>query len=795
MSEIEIEIDGKVLKAQPNQMVIQVADAAGIYIPRFCYHKHLSVAANCRMCLVEVEKSPKTLPACATPVMPGMKVFTRSPKALAAQKAVMEFLLINHPLDCPICDQGGECELQDLSLGFGAADSKFNEGKRSVKDKDIGPLIETEMTRCIQCTRCVRFGDEVAGLRELGATGRGENMEIGTYVEHAIQSEVSGNIIDLCPVGALTSKPFRFTARAWELQQYPSIAPHDCIGSNINVHTRRGTVMRVVPRENNKLNQTWLSDRDRFSYEGLCHSERVTVPQIRIGNSWQETDWQTALEFAVTGLQKVISAQDADGSMSSSRGREALGRGDPEHTQLGVLASPNSTIEEFYLLQKLLRGLGGTHIDHRLRQTDFSDQAAMPLFPGLNASLDEVENADVIVLIGSNIQKEQPMASLRVRKAALKGAKVISVNMLDYQFHFNVAEKLIAAPHQFLEAIAKLADSTYLAEGKKIHFILGAMALNHPHAAHIRKVSFDIAQRFNATMSFLTEGCNSAGAWIAGAIPHRAAAGKAVEKIGLDAKVMMTNPRRAYLLLNVEPELDCAHSVLTTQALAGAEFVVALSQFHNESLRQSANVILPVAAFTETSGTYVNALGEWQSFNGVAAAFAEARPAWKVLRVMGNLFHVDGFDYESSEEVKDELTSLLSGAAPFAAMDFSHNQEILRRSTPQDDKLSRIGEVPIYATDSLVRHAKSLQATQTIVEGQLAAVRIHPETAMKLNVKDGATVVVKQQDNRVQLPVIFDSRVPVDAALIAGGLVETYRLDGLFGEVEIIKLTSTHDDF
>lgn len=435
MSDIEIEIDGKKLKAKPNATVIQVADEAGIYIPRFCYHKHLSIAANCRMCLVEVEKSPKALPACATPVMPGMIVHTRSAKAIAAQKAVMEFLLINHPLDCPICDQGGECELQDLSMGYGSDESYYCEGKRVVKDQNIGPLVATDMTRCIQCTRCVRYGSEVAGFRELGVINRGELSEISTYVQHALESEVSGNIIDLCPVGALTSKPYRFTARPWELQQYPSIAAHDCIGSNIYVHTRRGKVMRVVPHENTTINQTWISDRDRFSYEGLYHVDRLEKPLIRQGETWQETDWQTALTVAMEGLQRV------------------LNNAGPE--QLGALVSPNATLEEFYLLQKLMRSVGSSNVDHRLRQMDFSDQDSMPSFPGLPMALDEINHCDLIVLIGSNLQREQSSLSLRVRHASLKGAKIIVLNMMDHDFHYKITHKKIIAPHEF---VAMLMD-------------------------------------------------------------------------------------------------------------------------------------------------------------------------------------------------------------------------------------------------------------------------------------------------------------------------------------------------
>ncbi len=433
MADIEIEIDGRKLTAKPHQTVIQVADEAGIYIPRFCYHKELSIVANCRMCLVEVEKSPKALPACATPVMPGMKVFTRSAKTIEAQRAVMQFLLINHPLDCPICDQGGECELQDLSMGYGSGHSHYTECKRSLPDLDLGPLIATEMTRCIYCTRCVRFGDEIAGMPEIGGTYRGENTEIGTFVKQAIQSEVSGNIIDLCPVGALTSKPYRFTARPWELEQAPSVSPHDCLGTNIYVHTRYGKVMRVISKENKNINDMWLADRDRFSYTALYHPERLAEPMARIDGEWRAVDWQQAFELATQSLRETIAEYGAD--------------------KLGVLATPHATVEEFYLLQKIARGLGTPHIDHRLREMDTSDQEQMPLFPGLSLSLPELEMQECIILIGSNIQKEQPLAALRLRKAAMKGAKIIVINPVDYPFNFKVAQKKIIAPHLLPEAL------------------------------------------------------------------------------------------------------------------------------------------------------------------------------------------------------------------------------------------------------------------------------------------------------------------------------------------------------
>lgn len=781
MSDIEIEIDGKPLKAKPNSMLIQVADEAGIYIPRFCYHKHLSVAANCRMCLVEVEKSPKVLPACATPVMPGMKVFTRSAKALAAQKAVMEFLLINHPLDCPICDQGGECELQDLSMGYGSPDSYYNQGKRVVKDKNLGPLISSDMTRCIQCTRCVRFGDEIAGLRELGATGRGEHMEIGTYVQHAMHSEVSGNIIDVCPVGALTSKPYRFTARPWELKQYPSIAAHDCIGANIYVHTRNANVMRVVPKENASINETWISDRDRYSYQGLSHPDRLAKPKIKLHGQWHETDWETALNHAAKGLQESI----------HSHGTDAV----------GALASPNSTTEEFYLLQKIMRALGSHHIDHRLRQVDFSDQDAMPVFPGLNQTIADLENNELIVLIGSNIQKEQPSAALRLRKANRLGTEVIAINMMDYRFHFETVLKKISAPHDMVNALLSIAKAlapsdvnadieineidkaiaSKLTANKKTTILLGASAQNHPMASSIRTIVYSIAKATGATVGILTEGANAAGAWIAGAIPHRQAAGFDLATSGLNAKSMLDNARKAYVLLNVEPELDCANPPLAQQALANAECIVSLSIYHNAVIEKYAHVILPITPFTETAGTFVNAAGQWQTFKGIATPFEESRPAWKVLRVLSNFMHLEGFDYESHDDVLRELQAIKSP-------NIENNIRTLHLPNIQkQNKLSRIGDIPIYATDSVVRRAVALQETQAIIEGKVDAVRMHPKTAKKLAVLEGDHVTVKQNDASIQLPVAFDLRVPLEAVFIAGGISSTSDLSELFGSVEVYK--------
>lgn len=763
MADIEIEIDGQTLTAKPNQTVIQVADEAGIYIPRFCYHKHLSIPANCRMCLVEVEKSPKALPACATPVMAGMKVFTKSQKALLAQRAVMEFLLINHPLDCPICDQGGECELQDLSMGYGSSYSHYDECKRAVADENLGPLIATEMTRCILCTRCIRFGDEIAGIRELGMTYRGEHEEVSTFVEHAMQSEVSGNIIDICPVGALTSKPYRFTARAWELDQAPSISPHDCIGSNLNIHTRYGKVMRVVSRENATVNQTWISDRDRFSYTALYHPDRLTEPMVKINGAWQVVEWQKAFEMAALGLQSVIAEFGAD--------------------KLAALASPNSTLEEFYLLQKIIRGLDSPHIDHRLREIDTQDQQAMPLLPGLGMTMAELEQCDAVLLIGSNLQKEQPLAALRLRKAAQKGASIAVVNPVDYDFNFKVTAKHIVAPHKMVDVLTDVeALAKYLQNKQKPLIILGALAANHPHAAQIRYLAKQIAKQTGAQLGYMTTGANTAGGWFAGAIPHRNAGGAAIHHVGLNTHEMLQKPRKAYVLLNVEPE-DCANSLLAIEAFKQAKCVVALSTYQNPALEEYADIILPIAPFTETAGSYINAAGDWQQFNGVAKAFATSRPAWKVLRVLGNFLHLDGFEYESAEQIHHEVKALTQNAPE--DMQFVYQPSELNMQ--HQDVISRIGEIPIYAIDGLVRRSVPLQEAQMLMDIDVGALRIHPDLAHKLHLQDGDIVQVKQQSGAASLPVKVDARVAMDAAWISAGMLATRALGDLFGEIQIHK--------
>ncbi len=782
---VTIEIDGKPYQAKNGQMLIEVADANGITIPRFCYHKKLSVSANCRMCLVEVEKAPKLMPACATTVMNGMKVSTRSTKVLAAQKSVMEFLLINHPLDCPICDQGGECELQDLAVGYGKDLSAYQEGKRAVFSKNLGPLIATDMTRCIHCTRCVRFSQEISGLQEMGAPGRGEHIQIGTYVEKNIVSELSGNMVDICPVGALTSKPSRFSARAWEMQQHESVAPHDALGSNLYIHTRRNQVMRVAPRENEAVNEVWISDRDRFSYEGLTAEDRLTTPMIKKDGKWQETNWEAALEFAVDGLKAVIKEQ---GSQS-----------------VGALSSPTATTEELYLLQKLMRGIGSQNIDHRLRQTDFSDQTNAPLFPYLGQPIANIENCDTICIIGSNLRKELPLLNHRVRKAVSQNkAKVIVVNSIDYEFNYPIQHKLIAAPTNIVNHLAGIAKSLLetnqtallpekakallnnvspteeqqsiaqsLSNSQKGSVLLGQLATIHSQFSTIRTLTAIIAKLSGANLGYVGE-ANSAGACLAGMLPHRLAGGQVAEKAGLDAQAMLTQALKAYVLLGLEPELDSQTGEIALNTLKQADFVIVLTAYHTSAIQDYADVVLPIALFAETSGTYINNEGSWQSFNGAITPPDETRPAWKILRVLGNLFDVDGFDYMDSTQVRDELKQQIGaqitnnkGAWQIPT---SLNVEAV---TAQD--LSCIYEIPMYASDPLVRRANSLQQT---VDAQIAkGIHINQKLANKFNLEQDTPVHLKQGNVKFTLAAVIDDRVPEQHVLIYGGQTASMQLN------------------
>ena len=763
---ITFEIDGKKVSAESGEMVIQAADKAGIYIPRFCYHKKLSIAANCRMCLVEVENVKKPLPACATPVAEDMKVFTQSEMARDAQKAIMEFLLINHPLDCPICDQGGECELQDISMGFGSGVSDYSEGKRAVKDENLGPLVGTEMTRCIHCTRCVRFGVEIAGMPELGATARGESMQIGTYVKHAMKSELSGNVIDLCPVGALTNKVFRFNGRAWEMRQHASISPHDCVGSNIYLHnkwhqyTDYRDVMRVVPCDNESVNENWISDRDRYSFQALSHDDRLTRPMIKMNGEWQEVDWLAALNFTVEKMGALIKAHGAH--------------------EIGALASPSATTEEHYLLQRLMRGIGTHNVDHRIRDNDFSQQQQAPAFPSLGVSLPELATQNAIFLIGSNIQKDEPLACHRVRQATLAGGRVMALNAIDYDFNFDVSDKLIAAPQHWvneLAAIANVLGAKYkgitptdahkaivktLKEQEAATIILGDSANQHSHATLIKGLVQFIAEKTGATVGQLTAGANSAGAWLAGAVPHREAAGALIAKPGLSAHEILTKQLKGLVLMGIEPELDCADAQAAMAALAAAEFVVALSSFKHSSLLEHADVILPSAPFSETSGTYVNVNGDWQSFQGATVPLEEVRPAWKILRVLGNLFDVPSFDYVSTDAIRRELQEKVQSMSAL-----SSNWELPEALPEVKNELYRVADWPIYRADALVRRATALQQT---MDGNFNDARMHPSTAASLNINADERVTLKQANSVIALPLILCERVAQGAVLVHSGM-------------------------
>jgi NADH-quinone oxidoreductase subunit G len=716
---VNIEIDGVAVKAKKGEMLIRATDASGAYVPRFCYHEKLAIAANCRMCLVEIEKAPKPMPACATPVAEGMKVFTKSPKAIGAQRATMEFLLINHPLDCPICDQGGECELQDLAVGFGRDASRYHEGKRAVLDENLGPLIATDMTRCIQCTRCIRFTEEIAGIQELGMIGRGEHMAVRTYIESTVNHELSGNVIDLCPVGALVSKPYRFSARAWEMTSVPLISPHDALGTNLFGHVLRGQLKRVVPRENEAINEIWIADRERFSYEGVYSEDRLLRPMVRRGSEWLATDWESALAQVAQGLRARA-------------------------PQLGVLTNSTGTLEELYLAARLARGLNTHNVDHRLRQRDFRDQDADPLFPGLGMALAEVDALQGLLIVGSNLRREVPLLAHRVRKAAMRGAQVAFLNPARFPYLFPVKAYLTSAPQDLVADLAAVLGAVAAATGKSVpaHLEavvsaarvtdqhraqaaallagerravwLGTLAARHARFADLRALAAALAGLAGATFGRLTEGGNAAGAYLAGAVPHREAGGQSVAQPGLNAAAMLKQPLRAYLLVGgIEPTIDTLDPE-ALRTLARAELLVAITPFASEEMKAVAHIMLPMGTFAETSGTYVNCEGRWQSQSGAAAALGESRPGWKVLRVLGNLLDIGGFEYQSSEEVLNEVRALCAQAKA-EGYQGAHAVSAAAAGT-QDGELI---DVPMYQTDALVRRAPSLQRTR---EGRMPVV-------------------------------------------------------------------------
>ena len=704
---VNIEVNGIAVKARKGQMIMQATDPVDIYIPRFCYHDKLSVAANCRMCLVEVEKAPKPLPACATPVTEGMKVFTRSPKAVAAQRATMEFLLINHPLDCPICDQGGECELQDLAMGYGRDIARFSERKRVVKDKNLGPLVSTDMTRCIHCTRCVRFGAEIQGYPQMGATGRGEHMEIGTYIEHSVDHELSANIIDLCPVGALNNKPFRYHARAWEMTQAALVSPHDAFGTNLYAHVLRGKLMRMVPRENEQINETWIADRDRFGFEGMYSTDRSDKPMLEIDGTLRVVDWEVALNQAAERLQKV-----------------RVAHGGPA---IGFLSTPSATVEELYLLAQIARGLGSPNIDHRLRQLDFRAQESEPAFPHLGLTIADVEALEGALIVGSDLRHEMPLLAHRLRKAAVTGgAKVAFLNprRLDYMFPvaaYSSAE-LVGELTALLHAAAQSAGKSVpegtaaasvsdehrsmvgaLTHGTRRAVILGTLAQRHPAYVHLKSLASALANLCDASVGFITEGANAAGAYLAGAVPHREPGGAPARNVGLPVRAMLDSPRKAYVLFGgIDPLLDLSEC----RALQSAELVVAVTTHLPESLKSLVHVVLPMGTFAETSGTYVNAEGRWQSWAGAAKPLGESRPGWKILRVLANLLNVHGVDYDSSEQVRDALKALCGTRIdPVNLAEFP-------AAISGGDAVGSWVDVPPYQVDVLVRGSDALSKTK-----------------------------------------------------------------------------------
>ena len=818
MPDITIEINGQTLLAKPDQLLIQVADQAGIYIPRFCYHKHLSIAANCRMCLVEVAQSPKPVPACATPVTPNMKVMTHSAKTRAAQRAVMEFLLINHPLDCPICDQGGECELQDLALGYGASRSNYYFAKRAVANDDLGPLIATEMTRCIQCTRCVRFCSEIAGMAELAVVDRGEEMKISTYIAHAMHSELSGNIIDLCPVGALTSRPYRFSARPWELQQFPAISPHDCLGTNIYLHLHRGQVKRVAARENPQLNETWITDRDRFSYLALSHHDRLTHPCVRINGQLQEVEWPVAITAATQALQQVIAQHGA--------------------TAIGALASPSATLEEFYLLQLYLRGLGSPHIDHRLRESDTRDQAYLGLFPGLGQTIHDFVNCDAIFLIAAHLRHEQPLAASVLRRAAQCGTVVCVLNAVDYEVNFAVQAKGILPPHEFVHALLRLQDALATVSAnselikqshhslsledplkqlhttlqdlrrrhKTINILIGTQGMHHPEAALIRLLAEHIAQQSGGQVGFLTEGANSAGGWLMGAVPHREPGGVPSRHIGLSAKTMLAEPRKAYVLLNVEPSYDCANATQGRMAMQTAECIIACSLYRDPLLEAHATVLLPMAAFCESYGSYINAAGHQQIVHPCAALVAHARPAWQILWdlcLAAGVLGVDQPVIDPMHEITKTVNTLVAKHLPTQAtiVDHPDRQQLahllnLRTASATHTQtvppiLSRVGEIPLYAVDSIVRRSQALQEAQQLMVRNTMVAYIHPDTAKQLDIEQNTVLSIQQDTAAMPLKISFDPQLAQGALWIAGGVAATQTLGDLFGPVTLHMAADT----
>jgi NADH-quinone oxidoreductase subunit G len=722
----KLTVDGKEIEVAAGATVMDAANRLGIYVPHFCYHRKLSIAANCRMCLVEVEKAPKPLPACATPVAEGMKVWTHSVNAVKAQNGVMEFLLINHPLDCPICDQGGECQLQDLAVGYGNSNSRYAEEKRVVLRKELGPLVAAEeMSRCIQCTRCVRFGQEIAGIMELGLAGRGENAEIVSFVGKAVESELSGNMIDLCPVGALTSEPFRYKARTWELSRRKSISPHDSLGSNLVVQVKQNRVMRVLPLENDAVNECWLSDKDRFSYEGLNSPDRLTQPMVKRDGKWEEADWEAAFDKVIEGLK----ARD-----------------------FGLLVSPHSTLEEMYLAAKL------GPADFRLRHADFSADGRREGIPWLGMPVTELAALDRVLVVGSFLRKEAPLIAHRLRQAAKRGAQIHMLHSVDDEWLMPLAGRTVVRPSELAGSIRGFEE--FLKAGKNPAVLIGNFAQQHPQAAQIHLAAQALAQAAGGKLGFIGEAANSVGGYVAG-LPT--------------ANVDQVLQRKALVLLNVEPQLDCANPPAVLKALAEADFVVQMSPW--KTGLDHADVLLPVAPFTECSGTFVSTEGRVQSFYATVNALGEARPGWKVLRVLGSLLGLPGFGFDTVDQVRAaclqgrEIAALLSNrVAPVSV------------SSSSSSGIQRIADVPIYFADPLARRSPPLQKTP---DARPPKAWMNSRLMQKLGLSAGGEVLVNQSSRIV---CALDDKLPDDCVRISAAHPSTAGIGPMFGSVTLEKV-------
>ena len=750
---LQISIDGKEVSVEQGATVIEAAQKLGTYIPHFCYHKKLSIAASCRMCLVEVEKAPKPLPACATPVTDGMVVHTHSKMARQAQEGVMEFLLINHPLDCPVCDKGGECQLQDLAVGYGKSTTRYTEAKRAVVAKDMGPLISTrEMSRCIHCSRCVRFTEEIAGNQEIGIANRGEHSEILTFIGRAVETELSGNVIDLCPVGALTSKPFRFNARSWELNRRKSVSAHDALGSNLIVQTKEHTVRRVLPLENEAINECWLSDRDRFAYEGLNHESRLKNPKIKQGGEWIDVDWQTALEYVRNGIECIAK--------------------DGNQEQIGFWANPMNTLEELYLAKKLADGIGSRHFATRLREQDGRLKGTLAGAQWLGCNIADLSDAEAVLVVGANLRQEQPLLTARLRVAANQGSKISVVAARKEQLHMPLAAQETLHPNQWAGYLKNLAADAAnpihagLKDAEKAAVLLGAEAQNHPDYAAIYTAAQRLAEQTGASFGILPQAANSVGADLL-----NADSGSIAE--------MIAAPKQAVLLLNVEPEADVAGGAAAVAALKQAKSVMAFTPFVSDTLLEVCDVLLPIAPFTETSGSFVNMEGRLQSFHGVVKGLGESRPLWKILRVLGNLLELEGFEYDSSEQILHDALD-----AQRLPEKLNNRSSWQGEAAPAAEGLIRTGGVGIYHTDAIVRRAEALQQTS---HAQVPPARVHPDMLAALGLADGATAEAVQNGSRVRVTVVADNTLPpnvvhlpqhpANAAL--GGLMNAIELEGV----------------